>query len=84
MTSTARGSDPTAVMNSGNDSHAQRIPSESADPGMSSTPSLRATSRSRSASRTGAKPTPQLPMTQVVTPCIAEGESVSSQVTWPS
>ena len=34
--------------------------------------------------RTGAKPTPQLPMIAVVTPCQLEGASSGSQVAWPS
>ncbi len=34
--------------------------------------------------RTGAKPTPQLPNTAVVTPCQDEGASSASQVAWPS
>ena len=33
---------------------------------------------------TGAKPTPQLPMTTVVTPCHDDGIRRSSQVAWPS
>ena len=32
----------------------------------------------------GAKPTPQLPITTVVTPCQIDGVSSGSQVTWPS
>ena len=69
---------------SGNDSHPQRIPSVSAVPGMSSTPSISATSHSRFSGNTGAKPTPQLPMTTVVTPCHDDGVRYGSQVTWPS
>ena len=34
--------------------------------------------------RRRANPTPQLPMTSVVTPCQLEGRSTGSQVTWPS
>ena len=34
--------------------------------------------------RAGAKPTPQLPITTVVTPCQPDGETSGSQVTWPS
>ena len=49
-------------------------PSCSAAPGMSSTPSISSISRSWSAGCTGAKPTPQLPMTTVVTPCHDDGE----------
>ncbi len=33
---------------------------------------------------TGAKPTPQLPMIAVVTPCQLEGPISGSQVAWPS
>ncbi len=51
---------------------------------MSSTPSIRSISASWSVGRTGANPTPQLPITTVVTPLEAEGSSTSSQVTWPS
>ena len=36
------------------------------------------------AGRTGAKPTPQLPVTTVVTPCPLDGSSRLSQLTWPS
>ena len=32
----------------------------------------------------GAKPTPQLPITAVVTPCQLHGVSAQSQVAWPS
>ena len=39
---------------------------------MSSTPSMREMVHARSASRTGANPTPQFPMTTVVTPCAAD------------
>ena len=51
---------------------------------MSSTPSMRSISASWSPGRTGAKPTPQLPITSVVTPLDADGSSASSHVTWPS
>ena len=34
--------------------------------------------------RAGAKPTPQLPMTTVVTPCHDDGVRNGSHVTWPS
>ena len=60
-------------MYSGKLSHCQSMPSASAEPGMSSTPSIRATRASRSVERQGAKPTPQLPITTVVTPWIDEG-----------
>ena len=51
---------------------------------MSSTPSISWMSHSRLSGATGAKPTPQLPSTRVVTPCQLVGERVGSQVTWPS
>lgn len=57
----------------------QEIPSDSAEPGMSSTPSINSIKRWCSASRTGAKPTPQLPITQVVTPCRDDGARSGSQ-----
>ena len=52
--------------------------------GMSSTPSMTLISVSRSCGRQGAKPTPQLPISTVVTPCPDDGEKRSSQVTCPS
>ena len=64
--------------------HDQSRPSWRAEPGMSSTPSISSIRRSWSAGWTGAKPTPQLPMTTVVTPCQADGSSRLSQVAWPS
>src|SRR6516225_4822168 len=51
---------------------------------MSSTPSMSWTSQSSAPGRTGAKPTPQLPITTVVTPCQHVGVSSGSHVTWPS
>ena len=60
------------------------MPSANAVPGMSSTPSISWISHSRSLARAGAKPTPQLPVTTVVTPCQPEGVTSGSQVTWPS
>ena len=62
-----------ASRNSGNDCQFHGRPSWRAAPGMSSTPSISWISRSWSAGRTGAKPTPQLPATTVVTPCQADG-----------
>jgi hypothetical protein len=52
--------------------------------GMSSMPSISRTRLSRDPGRHGAKPTPQLPMTTVVTPCPDDGPSVCSHVAWPS
>ena len=69
---------------SANDSHRQSMPSCSAVPGMSSTPSISSMRKSCPSGRTGAKPTPQLPMTTVVTPCQLDGVTSGSQVTWPS
>jgi hypothetical protein len=51
---------------------------------MSSTPSMSWMSQSRLAGSAGANPTPQLPMTMVVTPCQLLGVTSASQVTWPS
>jgi len=53
-------------------------------PGMSSTPSISSMRKLWSWGRTGAKPTPQLPMMAVVTPCQLEGARSGSQVAWPS
>ena len=53
-------------------------------PGMSSTPAIRSTSVSWSSARHGAKPTPQLPITAVVTPCADDGVMRSDQMAWPS
>ena len=49
------------------------MPSVSAVPGMSSTPSISWIEPVLRPGRTGAKPTPQLPMTTVVTPCQHDG-----------
>ena len=51
---------------------------------MSSTPSISLISRSSLPGRSGAKPTPQLPITTVVTPWWMLGLKVASQVAWPS
>ncbi len=51
---------------------------------MSSTPSISPISQSRRSGFTGAKPTPQLPMMVVVTPCQNDGANCGSQVIWPS
>ena len=69
---------------SGKLSHPQRMPSDRAAPGMSSTPSISPMSHSWRSGATGAKPTPQLPMTTVVTPCQHDGDSSGSHVAWPS
>ena len=47
-------------------------------PGMSSPPSIKSNGRRRSSGLQGAKPTPQLPMTTVVTPCHALGARCGS------
>ena len=65
-------------------SQAKRTPSFRAAPGMSSTPSISLISRSSLPGRSGAKPTPQLPITTVVTPWWMLGLKVASQVAWPS
>jgi hypothetical protein len=51
---------------------------------MSSTLSMSSIRNCCSPGRTGAKPTPQLPMITVVTPCQLDGASIGSQVAWPS
>ena len=61
-----------------------RAGAERAVPGMSSTPSISPIRNFSWPGRTGAKPTPQLPMTSVVTPCQHEGVSSGSQVACPS
>ena len=71
-------------MNSPKLSQFQRSPSWSTVPGMSSTPSISSIRRSWSAGRTGANPTPQLPLTTVVTPCHADGIIRSPHDAWPS
>ena len=68
----------------GNVSQFQLMPSARAVPGMSSTPSISWISQSRLAGSAGAKPTPQLPMTMVVTPCQLDGLTSGSHVAWPS
>ena len=57
-TSSARGIVANASRYSGNVSHAHWMPTLSAEPGMSSTPSISWTSQSRSASRTGSEADP--------------------------
>ena len=70
---------------SGNVDHSPHgTPSCSAVPGMSSTPSIKSTSTSWPPGGHGAKPTPQLPITRVVTPLLNEGSSSSSHVACPS
>ncbi len=68
----------------GNVSQFHDMPSTSAVPGMSSTPSMSWMSQSRLDGSAGAKPTPQLPMTTVVTPCQLDGVISGSHVAWPS
>ena len=67
-----------------NVSHCQSMPSCSAVPGMSSTASMTSIRKSSEPGRTGAKPTPQLPMTAVVTPWCADGAISASQTACPS
>ena len=69
---------------SGKLSQPQVMPSVSAVPGMSSTPSISSMSHCSRPGCTGAKPTPQFPLTTVVTPCMLDGSSRPSQLTWPS
>src|SRR4051794_15545753 len=60
------------------------MPSASAAPGMSSTPSMSPINQSCLSGLAGAKPTPQFPITIVVTPCQQLGVSIGSHVTCPS
>ncbi len=60
------------------------MPSASVVPGMSSTPSISSMSSASRPGRSGANPTPQLPITIVVTPWNDDGASAESQVAWPS
>ena len=53
---------------SGKVSHSQSIPSCKAVPGMSSTPSIKPINQSLFSGLQGEKPTPQFPITTVVTP----------------
>ena len=69
----ARGRASIASRYCGNVSQLHWMPSASAEPGMSSTLSISEISQSRRSGRAGAKPTPQLPITSVVTPCQHEG-----------
>ncbi len=80
----ARGMAASASRYSGKLSHSQRMPSASAVPGMSSTPSMSPISHSWRSGAAGAKPTPQLPISTVVTPCQDDGVSRGSQVACPS
>ena len=69
---------------SSNDSQPQVMPSVSALPGMSSTPSISSISHSWRSGAAGANPTPQLPITTVVTPCHDDGVRNGSQLACPS
>ena len=51
---------------------------------MSSTPSINSMSVCSEPGATGAKPTPQFPMTTVVTPLCDDGAICVSQLIWPS
>ena len=70
--------------NCGKVSQLHLIPSCSAVPGMSSTPSISSIRKSWSSDQQGAKVTPQLPKTTDVTPCQHEGLSVGSHPTCAS
>ncbi len=83
-TSTSNVRRANVSMNSPKDCQSQASPSCSTVPGMSSTPSISSMSRSWSAGRTGANPTPQLPLTTVVTPCQADGTIRSPHDACPS
>ena len=82
--SMVRGRRSSASRYSGKVSQSHFIPSANAVPGISSTPSIRPMSQSCLSFFAGAKPTPQLPMTTVVTPCQLDGPISLSQVAWPS
>ena len=84
QTSMSRGRRSSASRYSPKVSHCQSRPSCITAPGMSSTPSISSISCSRSAGLQGAKPTPQLPITAVVTPCQAEGARWLSHTAWAS
>ena len=73
-----------ASRNSGKVSHSHTRPSLRAAPGMSSTPSISPINQSCRSGAAGANPTPQLPMTSVVTPCQHDGDSCGSHVACPS
>ena len=75
---------PTASRYSGNDVHSHVMPSVMAEPGMSSTPSISSMSHAWRSAAAGANPTPQLPITTVVTPCQELGVTHGSHVTWAS
>ena len=83
-TSIALGKDSNVSRYSEKLSHCQSIPSDRAAPGISSTPSINSIRKSLSFGLTGAKPTPQLPITTVVTPCQLDGAKTGSQVACPS
>ena len=70
--------------NPGNDCQFHGSPSVSTGSGISSTPSISRTSMSRSSGRHGAKPTPQLPISVVVTPCHDDGVIRLLHVAWAS
>ncbi len=83
-TSIARGMRSSASRYSPTDSQSHWMAARSDAPGMPSTPSMRPISQSRRSGAAGANPTPQLPMTTVVTPCQIDGVSSGSHVTCPS
>jgi hypothetical protein len=69
-----------ASMNSGKLSQSHCRPASRTLRGISSTFSMISMSQDRASGRTGAKPTPQLPITSDVTPCQAEGASTGSHI----
>ncbi len=71
-------------MYSPNVSQRQSMPSCNAVPGMSSIASINSIRNASPPGRTGAKPTPQFPITAVVTPWSIDGRITGSQVAWPS
>ena len=82
--SIARGIFASASRYCGKLSQSHCTPSDSTASGMSSTPSISSIIHWRWLVRAGAKPTPQLPMIAVVTPCHEEGVMYGSHVACPS
>ena len=80
----SRGRASSASRYSGKLSQLQSSPSDITTPGMSSTPSMTLIKVSWSSGRHGANPTPQFPITAVVTPWWDDGVIRSDQIAWPS